>query len=196
MSRSHSCKCTVRPWERLREQQETETWRGSAVSEGHKKRAKGTGGRRSVSRTSPGDQPVLTWAGDAVRARFAPPFDSPGPPHSAFLAALSLVALVRSVQLCFATMKEQHPAYSYLQACFRCRELGAALARFATAETRRNVTRGLAAGAPRSLDRPRQSTRQRVTTERRQAEEAFSSAALPERRVAVLRYHGSGVARV
>ncbi|KAL4436734.1 hypothetical protein ABPG75_003873 [Micractinium tetrahymenae] len=47
-------------------------------------------------------------------------------------------------------MQEQHPAYSYLEACFRCRELGAALARFATARTLANVTRGLAAGCSAS----------------------------------------------
>ena len=40
----------------------------------------------------------------------------------------------------------EHPGLSYLKALYRCRELGAALARYATAATLANVKRSLAAG--------------------------------------------------
>lgn len=40
----------------------------------------------------------------------------------------------------------EHPSLSYLKALYRCRELGAALSRYATAATLATVKRSLAAG--------------------------------------------------
>lgn len=96
-------------------------------------------------------QGLTCAASGAVRVRYAPSFDTPLHRRRHFSSLLASGVRRQPVQLCFATMEEQHPAYCYLAACFRCRELGAALARFATAETLGNVTRGLAAGAPGQL---------------------------------------------
>ena len=41
---------------------------------------------------------------------------------------------------------EEHAGFAFVTALYRCRELGAALARFASASTLYNVKRSLAAG--------------------------------------------------